>query len=344
MKSKLMIIAVIMTMLFMGCTKGEQTKSKNMEQIYLEAGIPVKVTEMQPLQFKLDLSYSATLSGLRQSTASAMVGGRIDKVLVKVGDYVEKDQVMFEFPEDAPSGQLRQARAAFALAESTYHRMQNLYEKGGISKQDLDSVQTQYEVAKANLDIALQMLKVRAPISGYVISVNVRETDGVKAETALAVIADTRKMKAKVWITEKEIGLIKPGQITQAIWNGITLEGKVKDVDLAQDYATRAFGVDLEFANPGNLCKSGVIADIYILSYTNDHALLVPRKNISSDEKGSFVFVVENNTAHKRYVQTGKENGNFEILSGLNNGDRVITEGLNLVYDGAKVKIVAKGN
>ncbi|MBC8385538.1 MAG: efflux transporter periplasmic adaptor subunit, partial [Candidatus Cloacimonetes bacterium] len=64
------------------------------------------------------------------------------------------------------------------------------------------------------------------------------------------------------------------------------------------------------------------------------------RKNVKADENGDFVFVVNSETAKKKYVTTGHENGNFEIISGLETGDRIITEGLNLVSDGVKVKVV----
>lgn len=340
MKTKLLVILFAALLLISACSKQDTQNAKNMEQIYAESGIPVKVIDVQPQEFTLDLPFSATLSGLRQSAASAMIGGRIEKVHVKVGDYVEKDQIIMEFPEDAPAGQYQQAKAAFTLAEETYKRMKNLYELGGISKQDLDGTETQYKVAAANLDAAQQMLKVRAPISGYVTSVNVRETDGVHAETVLAMIAETTQLKAKVWVTEKEICLISKGQKVQAHWNDVVLSGHVTQVAMAQDPAANAFGVDLVFDNTKGLCKSGVIGDIRIDVYSNPTALLIPRKNVMNDENGRYVYVVNGDVAHKRMITTGKENGNFEILSGISAGDRVISEGLNLVYDGAKVKVV----
>ena len=59
-----------------------------------------------------------------------------------------------------------------------------------------------------------------------------------------------------------------------------------------------------------------------------------------NDEKGRFVYVVNDDKAVKQYISTGKENGSFEVLSGINPGDKVIVEGLNLVSDGVKVSVV----
>jgi len=341
MRSKIIIFLVMSTLLFLGCAKQEKTESKNMEQIYKEEGIPVEVQSMNPQTFIKELSYNATLTGMRQSVASAMIGGRIEKVDVKVGDYVKKDQVMFEFPEDAPAGQLTQAKAAFDLAETTYNRMKNLYEKGGISKQDLDGVKTQYEVSQANLDAVMQMLKVRAPIEGYVTSVSVRETDGVHAETMLAIVSQTKKMKTRIWATEDEVCQIKTGQKATATWNGTTLNGKVTEVAIAMDLAHNAFGVDLVFDNSKNMCKSGVIGQISIQTYENDNAFVLERSSVKDDLNGMYVFKAQDGKAVKAYVKTGQENGSFEIVDGISEGDQIIVKGLSLVTDGSKVKIVA---
>ena len=343
MKSKLMILFVIVTLFSLGCARQEKAESKNMEQIYKEEGIPVEVQVMQPETFIRELSFNANLSGIRQSAAAAMIGGRIEKVNVKVGDYVTKDQVMFEFPEDAPAGQLVQAKSAFEMVEATYTRMQNLYEKGGISKQDLEGVETQYKVAEANLDAVMQMLKVRAPIDGNVIAVNVRETDGVQAEDVLAFVSQTNKMKARIWATEDEVCQIQTGQKATVTWNNVTLNGKVTEVAIAMDRGHNAFGVDLVFDNGRSLCKSGVIGEIAIQTYKNEKAFIITRSNVKKDVNGYFIYKVESEKATKTYVEIGQENGGFEIVDGISQDEMVIVKGLNLVYDGAKVKIVADG-
>lgn len=340
MRSKLIILSMITALLFLGCTKQDKAESKNMEQIYEEEGIPVEIQTMQPEDFVKELTFNATLTGIRQSAASAMIGGRIEKIHVKVGDYVKKDQVMFEFPEDAPAGQFMQAQSAYDLAETTYMRMKNLYDKGGISLQDLDGVKTQYEVAKANLDAVLQMLKVRAPIDGYVTAVNVRETDGVHAETVLAIVSQTKQMKARIWATEDEVCQIKPDQVATAEWNNTILKGNVTEVAIAMDMAHNAFGVDLVFDNTDDFCKSGVIGDISIQTYVNNAAYILERANVKKDKKSMYVYKVINGKARKENIETGRENGSFEILNGISAGDQVIVKGLNLVTDGAKVKVV----
>jgi len=340
MKREILGIMLITALILTGCGRQERVESQNMEQIYADSGIPVKVMKIVPRKFTQELPFTAVITGLRQANASSLIGGVIEKIQVEVGDQVEKDQVLFEFPEDAPAGQLTQAKSAYELAKATYERMQNLFKAGGISQQELESVETQYQVAEANLDAVLQMLKVRAPISGQVTSISVRETDGVQAETVLAVISQTDEMKSRIWVTENEICQIETGQKASFEWNNVILEGKVTSVAMAMDLTRNAFGVDLVFSNQQNLCRSGVVGDIRILTYVNETALIIPRKNVLKDEKGEFVYLMKDNRAVKSYIETGYDNGSFEILAGVEPGDSIIVEGLNLVNDGVKVKSV----
>ncbi len=339
-KNILLIIATLL--ILVACGKKEIVESKNMDQVYKENGIPVTITTIKAQNFKLELPFTASVSGLRQSFVSAMMGGRIEKIYINVGDYVKADQLIMEFPEDAPSGQYAQAKMAFELAESTYNKMKNIYEIGGISQLELEQIKTQYQVSLANFDAVSQLLKVRAPINGYVTSIAVHETDGVHAEAILATIAQTKKLKSKIWVTEDEISLMKTGQKAIANWNGISLNGKITQVGMAMDPGKNAFGVDLIFDNTENLMKSGVIADIKISVYSNPNAYIVERKNVQKDEKGKYVFVVKKNIAKKTYIKTGKGNDNIEVLEGLKDQDQIVSSSLNLVYDGAKVKEVRK--
>ena len=334
------LVMTLAALLISGCGRNDQVESKSMSQIHKKDGIPVKVKTVEPEKFEKKLEYNGTLSGYRQSIASAMVGGRIEKIIVNIGDYVEEDQVLMTFPPDNPSSQYKQAKAAYQLSNKTYGRMQNLYEKGGISKQKLDQVKTQYEVDKANWLTAKKMVKVEAPISGIVTEINVNETDNVRAESPLATISNIEKLKSTIWANSDEVEQIEKGMPANVYWNGNVLDGKVTNVAISKYPARNAFRVDLVFENSREECKPGIIADIEIETYSNAYAFVVKRKNVEEDAKGRYVFIVKKNKAKKAYIQVGESDGAFEVESGLNQGDKVIVEGLNLVKDGSKVNII----
>ena len=108
-----------------------------------------------------------------------------------------------------PSVQYSQAKAAYELAKKTYERMKDIYQSGGISKQQLDQVHTNYEVSKANWNAVQQLINVRAPITGYVTAINVHETDNVQQRTILAIISKTEKLKSRIWVTKMKYQILK---------------------------------------------------------------------------------------------------------------------------------------
>ena len=342
MKLKSTFPSCLVCLIFVMVSCGrETTTSKNMEQIYKEEGVPVKTVIVKPGLFETELSYFAVLSGIEESYASAMVNDRVEKILVTVGDYVKKDQVLMTFPTDNPSAQYYQAKIAFDNAKTAYSRIENLFKTGGISQQDLDNSKAGYDVAEANWNAVRQSVKVKAPISGFVTRVNVRESDNVSRDDELFTISKTDKLKAKVWVAEREIAYIKKGMPAHAAWNDSIISGKVVQVDMAMNQNVQAFGAVIEFINTDNCLTCGITADVVIVTYSNQETIVTERKNILNDEDGAYIFVVKNGQAAKRPVKIGREEGiDIEILEGLEPGDELIVEGQLLLQQDNKVKII----
>jgi RND family efflux transporter MFP subunit len=331
----------VLVLALAGCGGKKKAEAKNMEQIQKEQGVPVHVENVTTHLFARDLAYNATISGYMQTSEFSKVGGRVERVNVRVGDRVEKGQVLVEFPTDLPSIQYEAVKASYNLAKVTAERMRNLFAQGGISKQELDGAETQLKATETQLDALTQMLKVRAPISGIVTEVAVKESDNVKNDALLFTVSQLNKMKATVYVTESEIGEVKKGMTATCSWNDVQAMGKVTDVAMALDTARQAFAVDVEFPNPGLGLKSGVLAEIGLRSYMNPKAFVVARKVVKIDTDGTYIFLSDNGTAKKTYITTGHDNSDaFEVVSGLKEGDQVVVDGLNMVDDGAKLKIL----
>src|SRR5690554_4216068 len=149
-----------------GCGKKESVVSENIEQIYARQGIPVKVVELKRDNYSQNISFPGKIKGLKESTVTSSIAGRVESIVKNVNDKVKADEVVITVPADVPASQFYQAKEAHDLAESTYRRMLNLFDSGAISQQDLDQVKVQYEVAKSNFDSISKILNVEAPIDG----------------------------------------------------------------------------------------------------------------------------------------------------------------------------------
>ena len=342
-KIKIVFVLVLIiagSLLINGCGKDEET-SKSIEQIQEEEGIPVKITEVKLQPFKKYLSYFSKLGGIKESTRGAIVGGKIEKINFKVGDFVKEDQVVLQFPEDHLAAQYEQAKSAFENAEKTYERMNALLKAGETSQANYDGAETQYLVAKSNLQASKDMIFIDSPFDGYLVDLKVNEGDNVKSDTHLFTIAQLNIMKAKVWVTDKEIGLIKKGMEADITFNNKVYKGKVTDVSLGIDPTKQAFYAEVEFSNSNLELKNGLTIEVKILVHENNNAIVIPRNLVQKDEKGTFVFVDEKGKATKKYITNGMDSGiKYEVTGGLNKGDKLITQGASQLNDGSKIKVI----
>jgi len=333
----------LVSIALMGLTScaDRDAEAKNMEQIYNENGVPVSVREISLTPFTIERVYDAVLNGYEESCGYAAIADKVEKILYKIGDQVEKDAVVVQFPSDNPSAQYQQAEAAYKNAEAFYRRMEKMFEAGGISQQDLDNARTQYEVALASWDASKQSISVRAPIGGIITSIDVEETNDVNPGDRLFTVARINKMKAEIWIQEEHIGEFRPGLPASAQWHGVNVTGSVKRVDMAMDNERKAFRGVIAFDNPGLKLSSGVMAEITVETYQDDSAIIVDRKDIITNGADTYIFVAQGGKAVKRQVKTGMEKGlTVEVVSGIQPGEMLITEGLQLLGDGRKIKII----
>ena len=338
---KIMSIGLLPGLLFLNSCTSENNEARNMEQIYEDEGVPIKIEKVVSVNFESSLTYNTILSGIKESSANAMVDGRIEKVFVKAGDFVKKDQMLVAFPTDNPSAQYFQAEAAYQNSLSTYERYKSIYEAGGVSKQTLDDIKTQMEVNKANFDNIQELVKVKAPISGYVTKVSVNESDVVKKEVSLVTVADLSKLKATINISESEINEVKVGTKATAKWQGQIIFGKVSQVDLAMNTSTQSFNANIEFDNKEGKFAAGLTVDVILSGAGGNNTISVERKNLVKKGDDYFVFVNENNTAIMKKVEIGKSRGlSVEILNGLDENEILITEGQIFLENKTKVKVI----
>lgn len=343
MKKAFLIILILSSVSLTGCIFGgkQETTFKSMEQLHRDNGIPVKIEEVRTGGFETGLNYSATLRARSEAVGYARIKDVVQDVNFKVGDYVRENQTVVTFPENNQTTQYYQLKANYELAKATYGRMERMYQEGVISKQELDSSRTNFEVTQANLNATDDALRVKAPLSGYITQLNVKPTDNVNPGTPLFTVSNLDLIEAEIWASSKEIDQIKVGQSVILDWAGKTVSGSIIQVSQIMDSSKKAFEVRALFENPAKILTSGVTADVAIQTYNNDHAVVVRRKNLVNEDGRRFVYVVNNGKAIKREISVGREQGVLiEVNSGLKPGEFIITEGNKMVADQTKVKII----
>jgi len=337
----LLIFFTFFSLQLMSCGGNDEEAAKSIGQIQSEEGIPVKIEKVEYKSFQQYLSFFGKLSGIKEATEGAAVGGRIEKINYKVGNVVKKGDAIVEFPLDAIALQIEQAKTAFENAEKNYLRMKALLEAGETSQANFDGVETQYLVAKRNYETQKQMMSVQAPFDGTITTILVNEGDNVKSKDPLFTVAQLDKIKTRIWASEKEIKLIKNGMTAIINYDNKDYTGRVTETALAMTPWKQAYYVDIEFANVDNKIKSGPTIDVKILTYQNNEAIVIPRNLVKEDENGTFVCVEVNGKAAIKYITNGRSNGlDYEVSSGLNLGDNLIIKGSSSLVNGTKVKVI----
>ncbi len=335
------LMILIMTYAFSSCTKEENRGTKSMEQIQKEEGVPVVVKKVTPQKFTTYLTFFGKFKGNKETIVGSMIGGRIDKILARPGDFVKKDQVIIEFPEDSPASKFQQAKSAYEMSKKTYERMKVLLEKGEIAQAQFDGAETKYMVDKRNYEITKDMLKLIAPYDGRITELMVHEGDNVKQKTPLFTIAQLYKMKIRIWLSDSERMIIKKGMPAVAIVGKKEYRGTINDLSLSADPFKQAFYADLIFNNRKREILPGTIADVKIITYSNDKAITIPRNIVRKEGNEFYVFVADGNKAVKKVINIKNESGIlYEVGRGLRIGDPLIVKGGARLINGTKINVV----
>ena len=341
--SKLLLIPLMSILVLNSCIRDEKVPARSIEQIQAAEGVPVEVWEVSKGELNSGLSYFAKIRGWKTTTEGAKIGDQILKINAKIGDWVEKGDVIVEYPKNTPSMQLQQAEIQLETIEQTYKRAKKLLDIGNMSQTIFEQTEMQYKVANRNVEALKQMLSVTAPISGYIVSMSYNVGDIPEKETALFTVAKLDKMVANVSASDNEISQIKKGLKAVCTWQGNSFEGKVTDVSIAIDPRTQAFPVEITFPNPKRTLRPGTSVEIKLQTYSNSDVIVIPQSAIVKDGNKNFVYLAKNDKAILKEVKLGKSsNLNVEVLEGLVEGDLMINCCFNLLEDGKKIIISAQ--
>ncbi len=227
------------------------------------------------------------------------------------------------------------------MLEKATERMREVYQKGGISQQDMDAQEMQLKVAKMNLEAARRATLILAPEAGVVteLKYQVGQTPGVGAK--FATIAKLNKVILKLNITSQDIGYFKKGAAATVTIAGEKIKGNVSLIPLAANPATRFFPVEVTFNNKGKKLLPGMYVTAE-LDARQVNGVAVPTEAVVYRNGSNAVWIVdEEGKARRKLVKLGIQTKDFiQIAEGLEGNESVIVEGMSRMNDGDKVLVV----
>jgi len=341
-KKLLSVILGAAALLLISCSGKQAAASKSMEQLYADNGRPVEVRTVRAEPFSVFLEYPAEFRARTQSTAYAKISDVVRTISVRVGQRVNRDDIVMTFSLD--NSEYQQAKVSYDNAKLSYERMKALFAAAGVSKQDFDNAKTQYDLAAERFRSAGELVCVKSPIDGYITQVNVQTSSNVNPGDALFTVSNQDGFEAYFYVMPEEISDIRAGEKALVQGRQETVEGRVTEVSLNLDPVRKAFLVKAFFAGKPKTLVSGMNVDVSVEVYKNADALVMKQRELVSDGSAWAAYVVHDGIAQKKDVSFGRQQGlEYEISGGIAQGDQLVTVGAQNLSDGDKVLVRTAG-
>ena len=280
---------------------------------------------------------------------TAKLSNRVTAIRFREGQQVKAGEVLVEFDSEQARATLAEAEAALSDSQSQFKRSRELFATKALSEAQLDQLQATLSANQARVAGARSQLNdtiIRAPFAGRVGLRNISVGSYVSPGTVITTLDDTSVIKLDFSVPEVFLSSLQEGlQISArtSAYPDEDFKGKVSSIDSRLDPVSRAIIVRARIDNKDGRLKPGMFMTVKLIRAERP-ALMLPEEALVPEGNKKFVFVVRDGKAARVEIETGRRRpGEVEVVSGLDEGDQVITEGTQKVREGAPVKPVQSG-
>ncbi len=283
--------------------------------------------------------------------------GILNKVYVKEGQKVIKDDILATIDDGGLSQQLLLLKSNEQLAKTTFERQKRLWDQQIGSEIQYLQAKTSYDSQKnATRQLKKQLGKftIRAPFSGIIDDVFKEKGTVVAPGPGAEIfrIINLSNMYIETDVPESYISSIKKNKMVEVNFPilGRSYDSSIRQVGNFINPSNRTFRIEVGIPNLGGEIKPNLTAKLRLNDYSNSNAILIPQSIISENAKGQqFIYVVKDNKeknqvyAERLVIETGKTNGDFiEVTKNLDANVDIILEGARSVNNGQVVKVINK--
>ncbi len=330
------------------------------------------IMEVKAADKELSTSYSATIRGRQDIDIYPQVSGTIEKLCVTEGQTVRRGQLLFVIDQIPYRAALKTAvanveaaRAAMATAELTYNSNKELYAQKVVSEFSLKTAENTYLTAKAQLTQAeaqevnarnnLSYTEVKSPSDGVVgaLPYRVGALVGANLPYPLTTVSDNSDMYVYFSMTENQLLALtrQYGSMDEALKNMPEVElilndnsvynkkGVIESISGVIDRQTGTVMARVVFPNESRLLHSGASGTVVVPSIYKDCIAIPQGATVQMQDKVVVYKVVDGKAVSTLITVAGISDGReYVVLSGLQSGDEIISEGAGLMREGTQVK------
>ncbi len=341
-KIKTVGIAIYIAVILTSCSSGFKVEEKTR---------PVKVTEIKLENGNRDMfRVPASLNELQETKLAFRVGGPIIMLNDVIGSYVKKGEVIARIdPRDFKIA-YETTETQYKLANKEYERYKNLLKQESVSRSLFDKIEANYKLAKASFESAANALgdtELKSPFSGYINQSFTNNYQEIIPGHPVVSLIDLSKFEVKAWLSAKDISRISDSTYFLCVVDTLSLKGVLKEIGNKTSRSKQSYPITILVDAPDNIkLRAGITTYLEIVTVTSysRNLIHVPTTSLFSENNKTYVWLYKNSskTVTKREVKLNKiiSNSVIEINGTFSGGERIVTAGVNYLFEGQKVKIM----
>lgn len=313
--------------------------------------VPVQIQIAQKGIYSEQLNYSGILKPIKEMKLMSDIPGKVYKLYVDEGAVVKKGQLLAEMDTKTIRLRLAQAKAGLSVAKAQYNsakrdweRFDRLRGEEAVSQHQAEKVTLAYETAQAQMQQAEAALNIahhsaevsmiKAPFDGIISAKYVEIGDMINPQmsmggkVAVFSIMDYSKIEVKIEVAERQIKKFKKGMKALLKTNtdvDRVYTGMVSAINYAADPMSRSFSVKVVFDNSDFQLLPNTVSEVGVVIFEKPDTYSFPLTTLVENQ---FIFTVKDGKSVQNKVQVGRRSEtNVEIISGISEGDSVITRG-----------------
>ncbi|WP_228853056.1 efflux RND transporter periplasmic adaptor subunit [Aegicerativicinus sediminis] len=348
---KITLLYSIMTITIISCTKsrGENLEANNTS---IEVNkLPVDVIQAKQTDLIQEEQIVGTILPIQEVAIVSEVSQKITKIAFRDGDYVSRGQLLYKLNDTDLRAKQKELYAELKLAQLNEQRYASLLKTEAIRQQDYDEVESKLNSLKAQiefLDFQLTKTELRAPFSGRIGISKVDLGAFVYPGLELVNLQDQSKVLINFSVPEKHVLQVQQGKsisFTTQVSNELH-EAKIISSNSGLDNQNRSLLVQAIADNEKHEFKGGMSAKINFSTLEEGtKGVKIPSQALIPSEQGYSVFLLEDDKAKLTAVEiTNRSENEVTILTGINNGDKVIVSNILRLGDGLPVYDVTTTN
>jgi RND family efflux transporter MFP subunit len=349
MKRVVTVLVIVVALIVLAAIKLKSNKKAVEEKIYIRdstEAILVSTTSPQSHTFEKSLSFLGVFDALHQNNVASDGSGKLMKLLVEEGDFVRAGQTIAKLDDEMVQLQIQNVQLNIEQLKNDNARFSVLKKENAISNVEAEKVELglkSAEVQLKQLQKQLRSTSIVAPFSGVVSKKMVDLGSMVMPGTPIVELTDISSLKLSVSVPERDILKFQKGQKVVAnadVYGDVDFNGVISNIAVQAD-ASHNFKVQSTVKNSTvNRLMAGMYGSVSLSNSKSTTALSVPRKALVGSSKSPKVYVVRNGKAKLTSFNAGTSDGEYiEVVSGLNQGDRIVIKGQVNLQDNSNVKI-----